>query len=105
MGRILFKFESDEEDHDVHFFRALEYSGEPRESDEMTVEWFHINDIPYDKMWEADKHWLPLLLEGKYFLGDVLYGEDHKIKDKDIKEFEDRESFEKALEERLAIDL
>lgn len=98
VGRILFKFDSDEQDHDVYIFRVGEYEGEPKETEEMTFEWFDIDEIPYDKMWDGDKYWLPILLDGGRFLGSILFTEDHKVRSKEIKRFEDREIFEKALE-------
>jgi hypothetical protein len=29
----------------------------------MKPEWFNIKNIPYDKMWEDDKIWLPEILK------------------------------------------
>lgn len=26
--------------------------------------WINVNEIPYDKMWEDDKEWVPLVLAG-----------------------------------------
>ncbi|MCB1234535.1 MAG: 8-oxo-dGTP diphosphatase [Verrucomicrobiae bacterium] len=48
-------------------FRATEYDGEPSETDEATPEWFAFGEIPYDRMWEDDIHWLPGMLEGRDF--------------------------------------
>lgn len=42
-----------------------EWKGIPSESNEMKPEWFDIDSIPYEKMFPDDKHWLPLVLEGK----------------------------------------
>ncbi|MBU1245447.1 MAG: 8-oxo-dGTP diphosphatase [Nanoarchaeota archaeon] len=97
MGRILFRFQSDEQDHDVHFFRARKYLGTPRETDEMIFRWFNINNIPYDQMWPSDRYWFPLLLEGTRFLGEVLFGSDQQVIEHILKGYEDRESFEDAL--------
>ena len=79
MGRILFNFESDEQDHLVYFIRASQYTGDPQESDEMTCEWFEIDKIPYDKMWSSDRYWLPILLGGKKFEGNLVFNENHQI--------------------------
>jgi len=97
MGRILFRFQCDEQIHDVHFFRARRYLGSPRETDEMTAEWFNINAIPYDQMWSDDKYWLPLLLEGRRFLGEFLFNPNHEILKYYISKFDSRECFETAL--------
>ena len=67
-----------------HLFVSTEWDGEPQESDEMKPEWFDIDKIPYDKMFEDDKYWLPLVLEGKkidaFFEFDVEWNLlSHKI--------------------------
>jgi 8-oxo-dGTP diphosphatase len=48
-----------------HVFLATEWKGEPMETEEMAPTWFKVAEIPYDQMWIDDKHWLPLVLEGK----------------------------------------
>ena len=48
---------------DVHIFTATEFDGEPRETEEMRPAWFALDKIPYDKMFQTDKIWLPLVLE------------------------------------------
>ncbi|RJO59938.1 8-oxo-dGTP diphosphatase [candidate division WS5 bacterium] len=68
----------------THIFTFSEFKGNPIETEEMRPQWFPIEDIPYDKMWESDKIWLPLLLEGKKFRGrfDFKGGKlvNHKLK-------------------------
>lgn len=54
---------------EVHIFSVTKYESEPTETDEMRPQWFLHQDIPYDRMWPDDIHWLPLLLEGKNFKG------------------------------------
>ena len=49
----------------VFVYLVSQWTNEPKETEEMKPEWFSINKIPYDKMWEADVHWLPHVLEGK----------------------------------------
>ncbi|MEK6906646.1 MAG: 8-oxo-dGTP diphosphatase [Nanoarchaeota archaeon] len=78
-GIILFEFQTDEQDHLVHFFKANKYSGNPVESNEMIPKWFNINKIPYDQMWADDRYWLPLLIEGKKFQGNFVFDKNHKI--------------------------
>ena len=48
-------------------FSTREFQGTPVETDEATPEWFYHNEIPYEKMWEDDRHWLPGMLQGKKF--------------------------------------
>jgi len=41
------------------------WRGDPQESEEMRPEWFALGSIPYDDMWESDRHWLPEVIVGK----------------------------------------
>lgn len=50
-------------------FLAHDFLGQPRETDEAVPLWTALDQIPYDKMWTDDRHWLPLLLRGEYFEG------------------------------------
>jgi 8-oxo-dGTP diphosphatase len=50
-------------------FLARDFEGEPRETDEAAPLWTPLDAIPYDEMWEDDRHWLPLLLRGAHFSG------------------------------------
>lgn len=75
--------------NETHIFVVKKFSGEPQETDEMMrPEWFDIKDIPYHEMWTIDRHWLPLVLEGKKIRGRVLYNnkESMKILHKDLRE-------------------
>lgn len=72
-------------DQDVHLFLAKEWGGEPAESEEMFPKWFSFNEIPYDKMWDDDKHWLPHVLNGKKIEADFIFREGEKTDKHDIK--------------------
>ena len=58
---------------EVHFFRIMKIYGDPRESEEMRPRWFGVDFIPYKEMWDDDKYWMPLFLEGKNFSGKFLF--------------------------------
>jgi mutator protein MutT len=49
----------------VHVYMCDAWEGEPTESEEMAPAWFALGDIPYNKMWQDDQMWLPLVLKGK----------------------------------------
>lgn len=57
----------------VYVFRALDWKGKLRTSTEGKLEWFSTDSIPYNQMWEDDKHWLPLLLKDKKFTGHFWF--------------------------------
>ena len=54
-------------------FMASEFSGVAVETDEAVPLWTAVSEIPYDSMWEDDRHWLPGMLEGKCFRGRFLF--------------------------------
>ncbi len=67
----------------VHVFKAADFEGEPRETDEATPIWTPVDDIPYHEMWEDDRLWVPLVLSGVRFSGRYIFdGEvmlDHEL--------------------------
>jgi len=69
----------------VHLFKVLDFEGEPRESEEMKPRWFRKEEIPFDKMWPDDKHWLPLFLSGKKIKGQFHFADEDTLLDYEIK--------------------
>jgi len=49
-------------------FIARQFAGELIETVEATPIWFDFEKIPYDEMWEDDRHWLPQMLAGRRFI-------------------------------------
>ncbi|MCK9272285.1 8-oxo-dGTP diphosphatase [Candidatus Gracilibacteria bacterium] len=66
-------------DQDVTLFVVKDYSGEIFETEEMRPEWFKIDKIPYDKMWEDDSIWLPRILNCETVEYSFRFNEDGKI--------------------------
>ena len=52
-------------------YLAHHFDGVPSESEEAVPLWFPVDALPYDEMWEDDRHWLPLLLAKRFFTGTV----------------------------------
>jgi len=71
-------------DQIMHVYSVNKWSSEPKETEEMRPEWFNLNALPYDKMWEADTIWLPLVLEGKYVKGTFTYSADQRLLEKTL---------------------
>jgi 8-oxo-dGTP diphosphatase / 2-hydroxy-dATP diphosphatase len=75
LGKILFHFSTDEQDHEVHFLQADDYEGILDTSKDF-IEYREFSpdelEIIYDKMMPADRYWLPYFIEGKMFRGDVI---------------------------------
>jgi len=76
--------EEKEWDQNVHVFLAREWEGTPFETEEMRPEWFNEKEIPYDKMWDDDKLWLPEILEGKKLKADFIFKEGEIILEHNI---------------------
>ena len=79
MGIIEFEFKRNPEILEVHIFKGLNYTGKPKEGEEMKPEWFKIDEIPFDKMWPDDKYWFPMLLDNKRCEGRFVFGERGEI--------------------------
>lgn len=89
VGIIDFEFDSNPEILEVHIFRSYNFSGEPKETDEMKPQWFNIDDIPFADMWPDDIHWFPLFLRGRKFKGKFLFGESDIILNQELVEVEE----------------
>lgn len=64
----------------VHVFKSIEFEGELKEKeDEVNVFWQNADNIPYEKMREADKNFLPEILSGKYIKRRFFYDENFKL--------------------------
>ena len=85
-GILDFELKGDPEILQVHIFKSPNFSGEPKESEEMKPKWFHIDEIPFKEMWPDDIYWLPMLLSGKKFRGKFIFGESDVILEKELVE-------------------
>lgn len=58
----------------VHFFISSRWFGEPKDSKEMKKPtFFHKNNIPYNELMPADRHFLPILLRGDKIIAEYCY--------------------------------
>ncbi|MBC8125688.1 MAG: 8-oxo-dGTP diphosphatase [Gloeobacteraceae cyanobacterium ES-bin-144] len=81
LGELWFSM-SDCPDIFCHVYRADDFTGTPTETDEAVPVWTSLEEIPYHRMWEDDRHWLPLLIDETTFLGRFVFdGETMKWKD------------------------
>ncbi len=72
----------------VYVYMTDNWNGEIKESQEMRPEWFKLEEIPYDSMWEDAKHWLPQVLNGEKIKGIFTYGEDDHIFEKSVEQLQ-----------------
>lgn len=76
---VTFTFAHDPLQLEMHIFSVKKFTGIPQETEEMAPRWFAIADIPYDQMWADDRHWLPLFLAGKSFVGHCHFADWHTV--------------------------
>ena len=81
-GELFFQFVDGLSLH-VTVFRAEDFTGTLRETDEAIPLWASLDAIPYERMWADDRHWLPMLLAGDTFRGHFLFDgaalRDHRL--------------------------
>ncbi|MFC1848628.1 8-oxo-dGTP diphosphatase [candidate division CSSED10-310 bacterium] len=85
----------------VTVFRASDFTGMPRETEEAKPLWVPLNEIPFDRMWADDYFWFPYLLIQKQFRGRFLFDQDTMI-DFELAETRDRDSREAKSNQMLS---
>lgn len=77
-GELLFQFA---DGHSIHgyVFTATGCEGEPRETDEAIPHWFPVTGFPFPEMWADDRIWVPLMIEGRPFVGRFLFAGDSML--------------------------
>lgn len=86
VAEIIFSFDTKLEwGQKVIGYSVEKWTGKICETEEMLPKWFAFDKIPYDKMWEDDKYWLPVVLEGKKVKGKFLFDKDTKIRSLTLK--------------------
>jgi 8-oxo-dGTP diphosphatase len=58
-------------------FLCRDWSGVPNESRELRPSWFRLADIPFDRMWDDAKFWLPTALAGEKVTANFVFNEDN----------------------------
>lgn len=62
-----------------HVFMASAFRGVPAETPEAAPFWTSVDEIPYDRMWQDDRYWLPAMLEGKRFQAFFTFDGDRML--------------------------
>ena len=77
--RGVLKFYSVQREPDwiVHVFLTKDFTGSPHPSPEADPKWFKISEIPYEEMWEDDRYWLPLVLNGYLVEAEFWFNENY----------------------------
>lgn len=77
-GELSFQFR---DGYSLHcaVFLSDGFTGTPTETDEAVPLWTPLDSIPFDRMWEDDRHWLPGMLEGKHFRARFLFDHEQMV--------------------------
>jgi 8-oxo-dGTP diphosphatase len=62
----------------VDVFTTAEFSGEPAETGEIRPEWFRCADLPFGRMWDDARQWLPRVLDGERLHATFSYAADNQ---------------------------
>lgn len=77
-GELFFEFTNGYNLHCTVFF-ASGFSGEPVETSEAKPFWCAVSALPYERMWEDDRHWMPPAFAGTRFAGYFVFDEDRML--------------------------
>jgi 8-oxo-dGTP diphosphatase len=73
---IVFRFPAKPQwDAVVSVFVGERWTGEPSRTDEIDPEWFPVDDLPLNEMWDDERYWLPRVLDGERLDATVTYDE------------------------------
>lgn len=85
VGQLEFHFPSGNSwDNSCEVFICREFSGSlVAENEECSAHWVRVSEIPFDRLWDSDRLWLPLVLSGERFHRAYWFdGEDKVIEEK-----------------------
>lgn len=87
MGTVEFVewYKGEEQNVIFYLYVATEYEGKLKESDELKPYWFDLDNIPYDKMFEDDSYWMPIVLEGNKIQAFFEYDKEWKMVRHEVK--------------------
>lgn len=87
-GVVVFHNAKDNWTAEVHVFTTDNFTGEPVESDEMAPRWFKVGELPLDKMWRADKEWVPEVFKPGRFEGEFFYDKEDNLTSFEVRSIE-----------------
>lgn len=86
-GEIVFVLRQEKKQVLMQVFLVTDWKGEPQESEEMKPNWFKIDEVPYNQMWQSDQEWLPIILSGKKIKARYTYArEGGEVEDRELTE-------------------
>lgn len=66
---------------DIKVYIIHSWQGEPKETDYMKPDWYHKEALPTEQMWQDNRVWVPMVLQGERVDMVFLYDEDGDLID------------------------
>jgi len=78
---IIHFFRDNKPTFECHVFFVHDWQGDFLETEEMALpQWYPVDTVPFDRMWDSDKVWLELILKGEKITAKAFYDkEDTKM--------------------------
>lgn len=80
VGEMGMVFEGQPFQH-IDIFTASGYLGQPQETVEGLPDWYDIRDLPYDSMWDADRKWMPEMINERGFKAEFFFNDEKELKE------------------------
>lgn len=75
MAQLVFHFPARPNwDQRVSVFTAERWRGQPAESEKIAPEWFGVQGLPFERMWDDARLWLPQVLAGQRLSAEIVFG-------------------------------
>jgi 8-oxo-dGTP diphosphatase len=76
-GTVVFRFPARPAwDMTVAMFVGERFGGELVETDELAPAWYPADALPFDRMWDDAKYWLPRVLAGEVVHAEITLADD-----------------------------
>jgi 8-oxo-dGTP diphosphatase len=76
-GTLVFRFPARPHyDQEVAVFTTDTAAGTARECDEIAPDWYAVDDLPLDAMWDDARYWLPKVLDGQRVDAEIVFAGD-----------------------------
>jgi 8-oxo-dGTP diphosphatase len=77
MASIMFRFPYRPSwDQTAQVYLTSAFDGEPIESDEVSPRWFAEDELPFERMWDDARYWVPAVLAGRHLDVTITFAAD-----------------------------